>query len=167
MPYVSCGGCGLRYYTAAAFTTRGHCPSCGVPARARTRARGLDDAAFASLYDQRAEQLLAFFLRRAPSRELAVHLWAETFANAWSIRNRFRGGSREQAASWLEAIAYRQLARCRSRDDVDPVHLRRLGLRAPDDDPADVVKTFRRHIVPDHGRPIADPSAASRSWAVG
>lgn len=152
MPYVRCGGCALRFYTAAAVTTRGHCPSCGAPARVRPRARGLDDAGFASLYDAHAEALLAFFLRRAPAAQVAVSLWAETLADALTIRHRHRGHSLEQATLWLEAIACRQLARYRNRGAVDPVNLRRLGLTPPTDDAADVVEAFRAEIVPGHRR---------------
>ncbi len=148
MPYVRCGGCALRFYTAAAVATRGQCPSCGTPVRGRPRARGLDDAAFAALYEARAETLLAFFVPRVPSTTLAVTLWAETLAEALSVRHRYRGSSDEQAALWLEAIAYRQLARFRAQDEFDPVHLRRLGLQPPGDDRTRVVDAFREVILP-------------------
>lgn len=111
--------------------------------------RGLDDAGFASLYDARAASLLDFFTQRAPAVPTAVALWAETLADALTIRHRYRGNSREQAALWLEAIAYRQLALFRARAGCDPVNLRRLGLQPPDDDTADLVDAFRATIVPD------------------
>jgi anti-sigma regulatory factor (Ser/Thr protein kinase) len=38
MPYLSCGGCRLTVYTAAAYTTTDDCPRCGAPLR-RTPAR--------------------------------------------------------------------------------------------------------------------------------
>lgn len=71
--------------------------------------KGLDRPAFAHLYEQRADDLLVFFTRRTLDPEIARDLWAETFAQAFAARRRFRGQSSEQAVSWLYGIAYRQL----------------------------------------------------------
>lgn len=142
MPYVCCRGCGLRFYTAAAYTTRGDCPRCGVPAPLRNRARGLDDAAFATLYDARAKPLLEFFGRRSSDAHVVIELWAETLAHSATIRQRFRGHTPDDAAAWLDAISYRQLARFRHNGCVEPTSLRRLGLQAPSDDPATALSSF-------------------------
>lgn len=148
MPYVRCRGCALRFYTAAAWSTRGDCPLCGTPARAPRRPRGLDDEMCSALYDARAGELLAFLARRTSDEHTAVQLWAETLAHALSIRDRFRGDTVDHAALWLEAIAYRQLARYRARGHVEPVNLRRLALQAPDGEPgATVVDTFRAQLI--------------------
>lgn len=61
--------------------------------------------AFEEFYDEHADSVLAFFARRTFDVEAARDLMAETFAQAFQHRRRFRGDSDEAAAGWLYAIA--------------------------------------------------------------
>lgn len=86
---------------------------------------------FDDLYDACAQQLLVFFARRAADPHTARDLWAETLAQAFAARGRFRGRGPEQARSWLYGIAYRQLGQYRRRGVIEQRALRRLALEAP------------------------------------
>lgn len=87
--------------------------------------------AFDAFYVEHAERLLRFFARRTLDGEAAADLTAETFTQAYRSRPKFRGRSDEEAAGWLYAIAYRQLALFRHRGAVDRVTLERLGIATP------------------------------------
>lgn len=88
-------------------------------------------SAFADFYAEHAERLLVFFARRTFDVEMAADLTAETFAQAYRSRRRFRGTTDDEAAGWLYAIARRQLVRYRRRGMVERQTLERLGLQAP------------------------------------
>jgi RNA polymerase sigma-70 factor (ECF subfamily) len=90
-----------------------------------------DPEAFARLYDRYAGPIAGWLARRAHP-DAAQELFAETFAQAWCDRHRFRP-SRGSAAGWLYGIAqhllhgsYRRLAvedRGRRRLGLDPAHV--------------------------------------------
>src|ERR1043165_9376969 len=61
--------------------------------------------AFRTLYDRYAERVVGYHLRRAGDREAALDLAAETFAQAWLSRRRFRDEAGGSAGPWLFAIA--------------------------------------------------------------
>lgn len=86
---------------------------------------------FEALYDACAQALLAFFVRRTADPHTARDLWAETFAQAFAGRRRFRGSTPEQARSWLYGIAYRQLAQFHRRGAIEQRALRRLAADPP------------------------------------
>ena len=96
------------------------------------RRRGLDVAA---LYAAHRERLLAFFVRRTADTEIALDLWAETFAQAVANRHRFRGGTDDESAAWLYGIAQRQLAAYLRRGYAEKRAMQRLGLERPPLDP--------------------------------
>ena len=83
--------------------------------------------AFGTFYERHAEPLLRFFARRTLDPEAAAELTAETFAEAFVSRKRFRarglGG-----AGWLYGIARHQLSRFHRRGEVAARARRRLGL---------------------------------------
>jgi RNA polymerase sigma-70 factor, ECF subfamily len=83
--------------------------------------------AFGAFYERHAEALLRFFARRTLDAEAAAELTAETFAEAFVSRRRFRprglGG-----AGWLYGIARHQLSRFHRRGEVAARARRRLGL---------------------------------------
>ena len=83
--------------------------------------------AFGELYDRHAGELLRFFVRRTFDPETAAELTAETFAQAFVSRHRFRpqGGG---ATAWLYGIARHQLSRFHRRGAVDARARRRLGM---------------------------------------
>jgi len=77
-----------------------------------------DAAAFRAFYDRYAERVFGYHLRRTGDREAAYDLTAETFAQAWLSRTRFRDRLAGTAGPWLFAIARNVL--------VSSVRLRRL-----------------------------------------
>jgi len=84
--------------------------------------------AFNEFYETHANGLLRFFARRTLDPEAAADLTAETFAQAYQSRRRFRGQTDREAAGWLYVIAHRQLARYRRRGMLERRAVERLGL---------------------------------------
>jgi RNA polymerase sigma factor (sigma-70 family) len=89
-----------------------------------------------ALYACHRQTLLVFFVRRTADTEVALDLWAETFAQAVAGRARYRGDSSTEAAGWLYAIAHRQLALYYRRGHAERRALDRLGLERPPASPA-------------------------------
>jgi RNA polymerase sigma-70 factor, ECF subfamily len=83
--------------------------------------------AFGAFYERHAEALLRFFARRTLDAEAAAELTAETFAEAFVSRRRFRP-RRLGGAGWLYGIARHQLSRFHRRGEVAARARRRLGL---------------------------------------
>ena len=84
------------------------------------------------LYALHREELLVFLARRTADPEVALDLWAETFAQAVAGRHRFRGTTDEEAAGWLYGIGRRQLAGWYRRGTIERRRQQRLDLeRAP------------------------------------
>lgn len=77
-----------------------------------------DASAFRAFYDRYAERVFRYHLRRAGETQAAHDLAAETFAQAWFARSRFRDSAGGTAGPWLFAIARNVL--------VDSVRRRRL-----------------------------------------
>jgi RNA polymerase sigma factor (sigma-70 family) len=67
--------------------------------------------AFAEFYRGLFEPVLAYLARRVYDPEIALELAAESFAQAYLARGRFRGTSDGEAEAWIYRIARRQLAR--------------------------------------------------------
>jgi RNA polymerase sigma-70 factor (ECF subfamily) len=88
----------------------------------------LDADDISRLYRAHAAGLLRFFARRTLQAEVAVDLVAETFAQAFADRSRFRGGGDAQAAAWLYGIARHQLGKYFRRGTVERRALAKLGL---------------------------------------
>ena len=84
--------------------------------------------AFGAFYERHAEVLLRFFARRTLDPEAAAELTAETFAQAFSSRGRFRPAGESGGLRWLYAIARHQLSRFFRRGAVDARARRRLGM---------------------------------------
>jgi DNA-directed RNA polymerase specialized sigma24 family protein len=64
-----------------------------------------DPDAFRELYERYAEAVHEYFVRRTGSRPTALDLTAETFAQAWLVRARFRDEADGSAAPWVYGIA--------------------------------------------------------------
>ena len=64
-----------------------------------------DAAAFRALYDRYAARVLRYHERRTRDADAAHDLTAETFAQAWLARARFRDEAGGSAGPWLFAIA--------------------------------------------------------------
>ena len=69
------------------------------------RRSSTDAGAFRELYDRHAVAVHAFHLRRCRDPHAAQDLTAETFAQAWLSRGRFRDGAGGSAGPWLFGIA--------------------------------------------------------------
>jgi RNA polymerase sigma-70 factor (ECF subfamily) len=83
---------------------------------------------FIAFYDRTLPGLLAFFARRTLDGQLSADLTAETLADAYASRSRFRDRGRGSAQAWLYTIAQRKLGRFLRRRRVEDVARRRLGL---------------------------------------
>lgn len=86
---------------------------------------------FARVYEDMAEELLSFFVRRTFDVEVARDLMAETFAQAFEHRRRFRGRSDPELSAWLYSIARHQLAHYVRKGIVRRKALQRLGIDVP------------------------------------
>jgi RNA polymerase sigma-70 factor (ECF subfamily) len=91
-----------------------------------------DDVAFSRFYRGHAQALLVYFTRRTYDVDSALDLTAETFAQAFAARHRFRGRSDAQADAWLFAIASSQLAAYLRRGYAQRRLLTRLGVQVPE-----------------------------------
>jgi len=83
---------------------------------------------FVTFYDRHAAGLLAFFGRRTYDSQVAADLTAETFAQAFAGRGRFRNPGPGAATAWLYTIARRQLMRYIRRRRVETQWRERLGM---------------------------------------
>lgn len=83
--------------------------------------------AFGAVYERHAETLLGFFARRTLDPEAAAELTAETFAQAFVSRRRFRDRGLG-VAGWLYGIGRHLLSRYFRRGAVDARARRRLGM---------------------------------------
>src|SRR5690349_20256435 len=91
--------------------------------RART-----DAHAFRELYDRYAARVFAFHRNRSGDPDAAHELTAETFAEAWQSRKRFRDEAGGSAGPWLFAIARHVLASSVRRGRIERAACTRLGL---------------------------------------
>jgi RNA polymerase sigma factor (sigma-70 family) len=88
-------------------------------------------SAFTAFYAAHSRQLLAFFARRTFDVEVARDLTAETFAQAFEHRRRFRGSTDAEAAGWLYGIARHQLSRYARKGAAERKAVDRLGIQVP------------------------------------
>jgi RNA polymerase sigma-70 factor (ECF subfamily) len=88
-------------------------------------------SAFSRVYEAQARALLAFLLRRTFDVEVARDLTAETFAQAFEHRSRFRGQTDAEAEAWLYGIARHQLGRYARSGVVHRKAVERLGIEVP------------------------------------
>ena len=93
----------------------------------RRAARG-DRRSYEAFYRRHAPIVHGWFLRRIRAREVAEDLAAETSAAALHGVHRFRGERDEAAASWLYAIAARELGRYLRHRRTGDACRQRLGL---------------------------------------
>ena len=89
-----------------------------------------DAGAFRELYDRYAERLLAYHLRRSRDEDAAHELTAETFAQAWLVRARFRDECGGTAGPWLFGIARNVLLASVRRSRLEDGARERLGMFA-------------------------------------
>ena len=104
-----------------------------------------DPDAFATFYRRHAGRLLEYLAGRTPNERLAAELCAETFAVALSGAHRF-APERGDAASWLDGIGRRLLARAHRRGAADDRARGRLGM-APLDPGATFLQELEEELV--------------------
>ena len=92
------------------------------------RASRTDAAPFRALYERYAERVYGFHLRRTRDEHVALDLTAETFAQAWLARSRFRDEAGGSAGPWLFGIARNLLAQSVRRRAVELSACERLGV---------------------------------------
>jgi RNA polymerase sigma-70 factor (ECF subfamily) len=97
-------------------------------------------ADFSAFYAEHAERVLVFLARRCLDPEVAVDLMAETFAQAYDGRRRFRGTTEAEAGGWLFAIARHQLAGYFKRGRAERTAVLRMGIDVPPLEPDDLVR---------------------------
>ena len=93
------------------------------------RAASNDPEAFGVFYDRHVGSLGAYFLRRTADHGIAAELTAETFAQAFASRRRYRRLS-QPAAAWLYTIAVRQINEFHRKQRVSQRYRARLGMVA-------------------------------------
>jgi len=110
---------------------------------ASLRASARRPSKFSGVYGAQASALLTFFVRRTFDVEVARDLTAETFAEAFEHRKRFRGRTDAEAAAWLYGIARHQLGRYARKGIVERKAVERLGIHVPalgEDDPERIIE---------------------------
>ena len=94
---------------------------------------------FRELYDRYAAAIHRFHASRVSDRDAALDLTAETFAQAWLSRDRFRDLAGGSAGPWLYAIARHVLVASVRKRRLEQTCRKRLGvLLALDRSPAHV-----------------------------
>lgn len=105
-------------------------PSGPMPSDAALIAAARSDPdAFRDLYGRYAERIHGYFARRTGDADAAEDLTAETFAQAWLVRERFRDEAGGSAAPWLFGIARNVLLMSVRRGRLERRASQRLGLR--------------------------------------
>jgi RNA polymerase sigma factor (sigma-70 family) len=85
-------------------------------------------AAFRELYERYAERIYRFQLSRCGDADAAHDLTAETFAQAWFSRTRFRDEAGGSAAPWLFGIARNLLLASVRRRRLERAACTKLGI---------------------------------------
>jgi RNA polymerase sigma-70 factor (ECF subfamily) len=125
---------------------------------------------FAAFYAEHAERVLIFLARRCLDPEVAVDLMAETFAQAYAGRRRFRGTTDAEASAWVFAIARHQLSGYFKRGRAERKAVARLGIEVPPVEPEDLTRieelaglgTLRGAVSEQFGRLSTDQRDAMR-----
>src|SRR5437764_12645707 len=94
-----------------------------------------DASAFRAFYERYAERVYGYHLRRAREPEAAHDLTAETFAQAWLARRRFRDRAGGSAGPWLFGIARNLLSQSVRRRRIELKACARIGLLERLDEP--------------------------------
>jgi DNA-directed RNA polymerase specialized sigma24 family protein len=87
-----------------------------------------DPGAFRELYDRYADRVLGYHQRRCRDEDAAHELTAETFAQVWLVRARFRDDCDGSAGPWLFGIARNVLLVSVRRRALEARARERLGM---------------------------------------
>lgn len=115
----------------------------------------------AALYERFGDDVLVFLVRRTADPELALDLWAETFAQAVVSAGRYRGGGADgELAAWVYGIAKNQLRHYYRRGEAQGRAMKRLGLERPPLGPQTEAELLRRAGLDEVRRELATAVAA-------
>jgi RNA polymerase sigma factor (sigma-70 family) len=103
-------------------------PSRDMADAALLAAARTDPNAFRDLYDRYASRIRGYFVRRTGDCDASFDLTAETFAQAWLVRARFRDEFDGSAAPWLFGIARNVLLMTLRRGQLECRATQRLGI---------------------------------------
>ena len=119
--------------------------------------------AFGLFYDRHVEAVFQYFNRRTADRSLASDLTAETFAQAYASRRRYRDKS-TPATGWLFTIARRQLNEFFRQERVAHTYRDRLGIPNSSSDDFDRVDDLDElaRLAPKAAEAISKLSEKSR-----
>ncbi|HXB66480.1 MAG TPA: RNA polymerase sigma factor [Solirubrobacteraceae bacterium] len=92
------------------------------------RASRRDPAAFSVLFERHAALMQRWLVAQTADGAVAHELLAETFAQAWRGRARFRGEDERSGGAWLYGIARNLLRQHRKRGRVESAGRRRLSM---------------------------------------
>ena len=95
------------------------------------KAASQDPQAFREFYDRYAVWIRSWFVRHTGNEPASLDLTAETFAQAWLVRRRFRDEAGGSAGPWLFAIARHVLSASVRRRRIEQSACARLGLLLP------------------------------------
>ena len=113
------------------------------------RASGRDASAFGVFYERHAHAVSTYFTHRTADSSLAADLTAETFAEAFASRRRYRDTG-DPATAWLYTLAARQLNEFFRRERVSRKYRTRLGVNvvanADDFDRVDDLDELRQRL---------------------
>lgn len=104
--------------------------------------------------------MLVFFVRRTYDVEIARDLTAETFAQAYEHRRRFRGSTEGAAAAWLYGIARHQLSHYFRKGAVGRKAVERLGIQVPHVAEDDIQRIVELAGLSEIRREVAEAFAA-------
>lgn len=121
-----------------------------------------DPGAFRELYERHAARIHAFHLRRSRDPDAAHDLTAETFAQAWLSRARFRDEVNGSALPWLFAIARHVLAASVRKRTLERTACERLGILEQLDRPAAGAEPDSTWLDGEIDELLADLPAAQR-----
>jgi RNA polymerase sigma-70 factor, ECF subfamily len=96
-----------------------------------------DAGAFRELYDRYAPAIHRFHLGRSRDADASLDLTAETFAQAWLSRERFRDLAGGSAGPWLYAIARHVLVSSVRKRQLERRACERLGVLLEREAPVD------------------------------
>src|SRR5688572_15052403 len=109
-----------------------------------------------TLYERHREELLLFLARRTADPQIALDLWAETFAQAVAGQRRYRGRTDAEAAGWLYSIARRQLAFYYRRGQAEQRAVAKLRLEREPASPELLADIARRAGLPELRAELSD-----------
>ncbi len=119
-----------------------------------------DPGSFEVVFDSQFNPLLSRLVRQVWDSEIAVDIAAETLAEAFIRRRRFRGSTDRELVGWINGIASRKLALFYRKHQVEKRALARLGIDSPSLTEEEHQEVLRRIDAPAMREIVRDGLAA-------